>query len=769
MMAKCHGVLPPLKTELLSLKLKRIILIVTFFFIFQSFVHIHAQWIKIYGGNKEDDALLIQQTGDGGWIVAGGTRSFVAGEMSLWILKLNLNGSIEWQNCYSSDYINPLSIQPTGDGGYLVGCNRGSFGGTKMILALKLDSLGRIDGSASRGWSVSDYAQSIQQTSDGGFILTGTNPGWWEEKRNIWVSKLSSSGDIDWEWTFAGNGDDNARSVQQTGDGGYIVAGFTQSFGSGKEDLWILKLDPSGAIEWQRTYGGNENDDACSIQQTRDGGYIVAGFTQSLGAGEEDIWILKLDPSGAIEWQRTYGGNEKDYACSISQTMDGGYIVAGVTYSFGAGEKDFWILKLIPSGDIEWQKTFGTSFEEEANSIEQTNDGGYVISGKIFSFGAGSSDFLVIRLLPNGSIGIPCRFLKDSNAGVLDTFISPVDTDIMPIDRKVISRSVFPDFSCLVSKATVYQLCSEKPLLAIHSTSEGTTDPAPGTYIYDSGAKASIRAIPESKSRFSGWSGDASGMSISITVALDSDKLVIASFIRQYTLTIAAGKGGATDPPPGIYSDDSGKEISIKAIPDKGYKFSAWGGDVSGKSNPVKITLNSDKSILANFVPTGEGEIFRIATCAIATAAYGSPLHPYVKVLQDFRDKYLIPSKLGRSLIQVYYKYSPSVARIIAKSKALKATARISLIPLVVFSYSIVHLGPIMTAVMAVFISVLPIFLIAFWRRKIIKKSKGKMMAKCHGVLPPLKTKLISPGTHSLIPEFRGHIIKYCVPKIPKI
>ena len=158
-----------------------------------------------------------------------------------------------------------------------------------------------------------------------------------------------------------------ANSIQQTSDGGYIVAG-TTSFGAGINDIWILKLDQTGTVSWQKTYGGSGDDDAYSIQQTTDGGYIVAGSTSSFGAGNYDMWILKLDQTGTVSWQKTYGGSGGDCAYSIQQTSDGGYIVAGYTTSFGAGNDDMWILKLDSNGNINNCDIIGTSTATVTNT-----------------------------------------------------------------------------------------------------------------------------------------------------------------------------------------------------------------------------------------------------------------------------------------------------------------------------------------------------------------------------------------------------------------
>jgi hypothetical protein len=157
---------------------------------------------------------------------------------------------------------------------------------------------------------------------------------------------LDSSGNVSWQKAFGGPSDDLAFSIDQTSDGGYIVAGFTNSYGAGIRDFWILKLDPSGSLEWQKTYGGGALDWAFAVQQTVDGGYITAGRTDSFGAGNADVWVLKLDASGNVTWQKTYGGSSLDYAYSVWQAQDGSFMVGGVTGSFGAGSYDAVVLKL---------------------------------------------------------------------------------------------------------------------------------------------------------------------------------------------------------------------------------------------------------------------------------------------------------------------------------------------------------------------------------------------------------------------------------------
>jgi uncharacterized repeat protein (TIGR02543 family) len=229
-----------------------------------------------------------------------------------------------------------------------------------------------------------------------------------------------------------------------------------------------------------------------------------------------------------------------------------------------------------------------------------------------------------------------------------------------------------------------------------------------------------------------GYSFNPSSRTYSNVTSDQLDQNYTASIIK-YTLTISAGSGGTTEPAAGSYTYDSGTQVSVRAIPNSGYQFSGWSGDASGTTNPITITMDSNKSITANFSKTdgggdteGDGDSGKKSPCFIATAAYGSPLHPHLDVLRDFRDKYLIPTKVGRAFVNLYYKYSPFAADLIAKHKALKVVVRVSLLPLVAFSYSLLHFGPIITAVMPLFIFGLPIFLTLFFRRKMRQKKKRK-------------------------------------------
>ena len=254
------------------------------------------------------------------------------------------------------------------------------------------------------GGSDDDRARSVQETIDGGYIVAGYT---WSssEREDVYILKLDANGNKLWEKTFGGSDNDGALFIQQTIDGGYIVAGYTKSYGSGWYNAYLLKLDGAGNKVWEKVFGGSSWDEARSIQQTNDGGYVVAGYTSSFGAGSYDVYVLKLDTSGKEVWSKTFGGSSDDLAWSIQQTNDGGYIVAGYTKSFGAGSEDVYILKLDANGNKLWEKTFGGSYDERAYCIQQTRDGGYIVAGYTSSFGVGNYDVYIIKMDANGNTG----------------------------------------------------------------------------------------------------------------------------------------------------------------------------------------------------------------------------------------------------------------------------------------------------------------------------------------------------------------------------
>ncbi len=247
-----------------------------------------------------------------------------------------------------------------------------------------------------------EYASSVVQTNQGGYVVAGYTWSFGAGNSDFLLLNLNPDGSLAWAKTYGGSNDDYAYSIIKTMDGEYVVAGWTESFGMGYSDFLILKIDQNGAILWGWTFGDVNQDECYSIIQTPDGGFALAGWTTSFGAGAADLLVLKLNPDGSLAWARTFGGASYEWAYSINNTADGDYVVTGETFSFGMGDDDFIMLKLAPDGSLIWARTFGRTKGDEAFSVIQTSDGGYVFAGWAEFFALGNWDFLVLKVDENG-------------------------------------------------------------------------------------------------------------------------------------------------------------------------------------------------------------------------------------------------------------------------------------------------------------------------------------------------------------------------------
>jgi hypothetical protein len=231
------------------------------------------------------------------------------------------------------------------------------------------------------GGTNDERAYSVIQTSDGGYALLGARYYIDLLTDDFYLIKTDEQGNLELEQTYGGADREVGSSLVQTSDGGYALAGSTTSFGAGNIDFWLVKTDLEGNMMWNQTYGGTETDDVVSMVQTSDGGYALLGRTNSFGAGIWDFWLVKTDPDGNMLWNQTYGGTEWDIPYSLIQTSDGGYTLAGYTESFGEGGKDYWLIMVDTEGNMVWNQTYGGTEADEVTAMVKTSDGGYALVG----------------------------------------------------------------------------------------------------------------------------------------------------------------------------------------------------------------------------------------------------------------------------------------------------------------------------------------------------------------------------------------------------
>jgi hypothetical protein len=402
------------------------------------------KWAKTYGGQYYDEASLIKQTIDGGYIVTGATTSF-GGSNEVWVLKLNAEGNIDWQKVYKNaekEAYNVKSIEVTGDGGYILT----GYANTCCVVygwLLKINADGAVLWQKGYTTGGPSYFNAVRQTSDGGYIAAGAGDaiGTVTARPKPWVVKVDNNGNIEWQklLTYESGNMGEFYDIKQTKDGGYIITGKYFTGITGLQGILVIKMDSVGNIEWKRFYSSEFSgfDMGLSIQQTVDDGYIVAGQV-----GYPDGLVLKLDKDGKIEWQKKIG----DTIQTLNLTDDGGYVIGGPYQSGGV------VLKLNQSGDIQWQKDY--NFASRIPSIQQTSDHGYIMTstGTGTHNGQTAGDILVIKTDENGNINdcalIGNAALHANNASlianelsvtisspemrIINTISVPMNTDVQP-------------------------------------------------------------------------------------------------------------------------------------------------------------------------------------------------------------------------------------------------------------------------------------------------------------------------------------------------
>jgi hypothetical protein len=393
------------------------------------------EWDARFGGTSIDELYALHQLNDGSYILGGKSSSPISGDKTeagrgyfdYWVVKISSTGTKIWDKRFGgNDDDDFVSIEPTLDGGFILGGTSESAAsgdktepnfGFRNIWVVKIDSNGTKQWDKRFGSNQSEYFGNVIQTADGGYMVAGstqslTPSGNVSQPTNgytdFWVLKLDSSGTILWDARYGGSGVDNLYSMQSTSDGGYILTGSSSSpisgdktvglvGGSSDFDVWMIKIDNAGIKQWDAGFGGDESEFWGEVIPTSDGGYIwmvesesgISGDKTHAAIGDQDYWIIKVNSTGVKEWDATYGTTGWDYPTEILQTPDGGYIVGGYTSSGISGDKtqasigfsDYWLLKISATGTKQWDAAFGGSSGDELHELIQTSDGGFMVGG----------------------------------------------------------------------------------------------------------------------------------------------------------------------------------------------------------------------------------------------------------------------------------------------------------------------------------------------------------------------------------------------------
>ena len=449
------------------------------------------EWQKSFGGSDGDIAYDIKQTNDGGYIFVSYTMSTdgdvtnLHGSSDIWVVKTSATGEIEWQKTLGGSLSeSAVSLQLTADGGYILAGNTTSIDGditefhdNGCVWVVKLSGTGAIEWQKIYPLPDGGNAFTIRQTADGGYIFVGSafvphiNPNNGESQggTDVRIVKLSALGVLEWQKILGGLLYESGINILQTNDNGYILLGNSNSSDGdlttnhGDDDLWIVKLSNTSEIEWQKSIGGSSSESAVGLCLTTDGGYVIAGRTQSsdgditgFHGGGVDAWVVKLNAQGTIEWQRALGGSNTDVLFDIKQTDDGGYIAVGDTVSNDGdvsgyhpstiSSGDCWVVRLSGTGNLMWQKCLGGSESDGGNRVVIASDGGYIISGLSLSNDGdvlghhNNYDCWIVKLAPD-NLGIANPSNQDLRLypNPTDSLLTINNTDNLLFDKILIT------------------------------------------------------------------------------------------------------------------------------------------------------------------------------------------------------------------------------------------------------------------------------------------------------------------------------------------
>ena len=354
------------------------------------------EWSANIGGDDTERLRDIKETSDNGFIAVGSIEDFQSDDNNLFMVKTDAAGIVEWSMDHggeSDDAANSIAI--AGDGGYIIVGETASSGeGLKDLWLVKTDAQGTVIWEKTMGGPKIDSANNVLVDDDESILITGLTASAGAGSYDLWVIKTDNAGNTLWNKTFGGKMGDIGHSAVHTSDGGYMVVGETSSYGQGWNDVWLLKLTSEGVPVLNITFGGSKDDRGKSIKETSDGSYIVVGSTESFGEGLRDVYLIKIDTEGNLEFEKTYGESNEEYGMAVELSEKGGYMIVGDKYT-DTSDFQVWLLEVDGSGEILGDLSFGGTIGDWSNAILGTSDDGYIIAGRTWSFGSGGDAYLI--------------------------------------------------------------------------------------------------------------------------------------------------------------------------------------------------------------------------------------------------------------------------------------------------------------------------------------------------------------------------------------
>ena len=393
-----------------KLSVKKILVLSTFIIVLFGVYSIYSNGVQqeLMMPPSRESAVAVVETLDGGYAIAGETSSMSIDFNSFLLVKTDENGNMQWNQTNGGERSEEAyAMIVTSDGGYAMAGRSQSLDSIDSdFLLVKTDENGNEEWHQTYDGGDTDRAYSLVETPDGGYALAGdisysdgdTDAGWSE----IWFVKTDENGNMQWDKKFGGWGTERSHAMVATSDGGYAIAGFTDSFGGGYYDYWLIKIDENGNLEWDKTFGGERSEYTYAMIETSDGGYALAGYTNPSDLVPTDIWLVKTDENGNLEWDQTIGVTY-DKPWDIVETSEGGFAIVGQSSLRGAGS-DVLLVKTDENGNKQWHKIYGSSGSDQGRALSVTSDGGYILAGSTSSYDAVGVDAWLIKVDSDGNM-----------------------------------------------------------------------------------------------------------------------------------------------------------------------------------------------------------------------------------------------------------------------------------------------------------------------------------------------------------------------------